>query len=117
MKTKDCSNSKESSNKKVEDYLKKINFDKRSEQGTLSNKELQNILCHNLRKYFEGELNQDFILDLGAAIYEECPEDDALLTATCMMTNLVSGKPKSKKEVEEVLCSALKILEKRNKTG
>jgi len=98
----------------LEVYLRSIKFDDRSKKGTLSGKELKRILLVNLKKYFRGEVTQDFIVNLASAIYEESPEeDDVLWTAICQLTEI--SLPRFKKapsQIEKIFRSSLEMLRK-----
>jgi len=106
--------SKPLKNTDLEAYLRSIKFDDRSKKGTLSDKELKRILLINLKKYFRGEVAQDFIVSLASAIYEECPEeDDTLWTVICQLTEIgLPGFEKSATQVDRIFRSALEILKK-----
>jgi len=104
----------------LEKYLESIDFDKRLKKGRyFSNQEFREFLMKNLKKYFQNQVSQDFIIGLGSTIYPEAmtsmdKKDDALLTAVCMIEDLVYDKPKkTTEERKEILRSALKILERQ----
>lgn len=104
--------------KAVEEYLTSLDFDNRIDRGQFTIDELKGILVENLEKYFKGEVTQDFIILLGTRLsygFIANIEDDALLTATCMIEDLSFLKPRrSKEERDKTLKSVLELLNKED---
>ncbi len=102
----------------VKEYLKGLDFYDRIDQDQFTIGELKGIFIENLEKYFKDKVSQDFIILLGTTLSREfigTIEDDTLLTIGCMIEDLSFLKPrKSKKERDEVLKSALKLLKEKN---
>lgn len=110
----------------IEKYLKQVDFDGRLERGEyFSNKELRELLLENLEKYFEGEKDQDFVIELGIVFYPEIitstdEHNDSLMTSVCLLTDLAcnyKSAPKTKKGRDRVLLSILELLRKDRDTN
>lgn len=105
----------------ADQYLDQIGFDKRLEEGRFfSDSELKQILRDNFERYVKGDVSQDFVIDLGALLYQEAivgEGDETLLSVTCALDDLVnktsiSSGNVSVEEKDRLLREALEALRK-----
>lgn len=97
----------------LEEFLHSISFDERLATGQLPSRELKKILRKVLKLYFAGKTNSEFVIALASTFYHEGlgREDNALMTAECLIDDLRYGEqPKKPERVKSVLRRALSAL-------
>jgi hypothetical protein len=73
----------------VDSFLKQINFDQRVENDSWTTKELREIVRNVIGDYFNGKVDEDFVVDVGSAIhYGIFHDDEALMSATCTLSDM-----------------------------
>jgi hypothetical protein len=98
---------------KIDNYLgKTLNIKHRLEKGeVIPATEVKKLLRDNFESYFKGEVDQKFIISLGARIYELClsdiegPELEQILDTVCPLDDITAGtsKQKSSREIDQLI--------------